>query len=458
MSKDHTRSEIALSILNRIREAGFEAFFAGGSVRDKLLGQQPKDYDIATGARPEEIENIFPKTIAIGKSFGVIGVVEEGFATEVATFRREQGYQDGRRPNLVEYCSREEDARRRDFTINGMFYDPESNQTLDYVGGKRDLDAGLIRAIGDPLERFREDHLRMMRAVRFAHTLGFKIEPATQRAIQKLAPLTKKISAERIENELSRTLIEAPCPGDALETLLELNLLEEILPEMIAMVGTAQPAQFHPEGDVFEHTRLMLNLSKSTRPKEKIARLNRRELAYTLLLHDIGKPKTRSIGPGADGEPRIRFDRHASEGAEMAQRILRRLKLPRREIEQIVYAIRNHMRFKDVPQMKESTLRKLVGAETFAIELELHRLDCLGSHGKLDNYDLLLDFMQKLTNEPILPDPLISGHDLIEMGLSEGRALGELLKLAYQEQLDGKYTQKGEILSWVRSQIDKFQD
>jgi len=424
----------ALEILGKIREAGFTAYFAGGSVRDRLLGRDAKDYDIATDALPEQIEALFPKTVAVGKAFGVIVVVADGIETEVATFRADHGYQDGRRPDHVEFCGAEEDAKRRDFTVNGMFYDPVEDQTIDYVGGQADLEQKIIRAIGDPEQRFAEDHLRMLRAVRFAHTLGFEIEAETRKAIQQHAADLSKISAERIENEFSRILTESAKPGDALRELVERGLMEHIVPEILPMIGQEQPPQFHPEGDVFEHTVLMLNLMKNPT----------RALAYTVLLHDVGKPDT-----AFQAKDRLRFHGHDRKSAEMAEEILRCLRLPVKEIKQIVIAIGGHMRFMEVRRMKKSTLRKLIGADTFKLELELHRLDCEGSHGLLDNYEFLLEKLEQMQSEPALPEPWISGKDLIDLGIQPGPSMGALLQKAYDAQLEGRFASRDELLAWI---------
>jgi len=428
----------ALSILKQIRSAGFTAYFAGGAVRDNLLGRTPKDYDIATNALPEQIEELFEKTVAVGKAFGVIMVVRDGIETEVATFREDAGYQDGRRPDSVHFCGAEEDAKRRDFTVNGMFYDPIDDKVIDYVGGKADLEKKIIRAIDDPERRFAEDHLRMLRAIRFAHTLGFEIDPATRDAVKTHAADLAKISAERIENEFSRTLVESLKPGDAVRELVELGLMDHIIPEVLPMIGQEQPPEFHPEGDVFEHTVLMLNLMLNpTRP-----------LAYTVLLHDIGKPDT-----AFQAEDRLRFHGHDVKGAEMAEEILRRLRLPVKEIKQIVKAIGGHMRFKDVMKMKHSTLRKLMGADTFDLELELHRVDCEGSHGLLENYDFLLKKAEEMKNEPVLPERWVTGRDLRELGVEPGPRIGELLKLAYDAQLEGRFEKRETLLDWLKKQL-----
>ncbi len=719
----------ALKVVQALQAEGFLAFFAGGCVRDNLLGREPKDYDVATNAVPEEVETLFPKTIPIGKAFGVIAVVEGKETVEVATFRKEAGTLDGRHPETVHFSAAEEDALRRDFTINGMFYDPIAEQLHDYVHGQRDLEKKVITAIGDPSERFGEDHLRMMRAVRFAHTLGFALDPGTEDAIQDMAHLITKISAERVEMELTGILTHSPRPGDALEHLRKLGLLEQILPELLPMVGQEQPPQFHPEGDVFEHTVLMLNLMNGqtrksaphveqafqpaqsspakhvgqafqpAHPEDKLPRnpfrpvepseslhttrrrlphwkqdsriyfvtfrladsiangklkqwkeeleiwrhnqpnpeseenlseqtrryrkkqqewldqghgscvlknpevseiveqtllhfdgeryrlgdyvvmpnhvhvivepikghslskimqswkgysaraINKmlqtkgavwmdesfdhiirretsfikfhdyiqenpkkarlassrfrlgsgtlrlslaadgqtgksaphveqafqpaqsspaqhvgqafqpahpasytaRELAYTVLLHDVGKPPTASIGPGTDGKPRIRFDGHAAVSAEMAEAILTRLKLPNKEKKNMVEAIRGHMRFMDVQKMRTAKLRKMIGAETFDLEMELHRLDCLGSHAMLDNYTFVHHYMEEMANEPILPEPWICGHDLIEMGIKEGRLIGKILKEAYDAQMEDRFADRRELLEWIRS-------
>ncbi|MCF7849317.1 MAG: transposase [Kiritimatiellales bacterium] len=921
----------ALQIIKRLNESGFTAYFAGGCVRDEILGREPKDYDVATDALPDEVEALFPKTLALGKAFGVIAVVDGKEITEVATFRKESGTLDGRRPETVVFCAAEEDAKRRDFTINGMFQDPVAGKLMDFVGGQEDLRKNIVRAIGNPRERFQEDHLRLLRAVRFAHTLGFDIEPGTESAIREMAGLITKISIERIEQEFSRLLTESPKPGDGLRQLAELGLLRHIIPEMIPMIGQEQPPQFHPEGDVFEHTVLMLNLmndgqtrksaphttdaeqveqtflsahpedehaanphveqtflsahpedalaanphveqtflsahsedehaANPFRPMEETEALHRahrrlphwnqdsriyfvtfrladsiaqeklnhwkeeldtwranqpepgsaetlneqslryhemqeewldkghgscllqqpevsgiveqtllhfdgdryrlgdyvvmpnhvhlivepinsyslpqimkswkgfsareinklketkgsvwmdesfdhiirrefffhkfgdyiqenpakahlkpktyrlgngilelppssagqtgksaphtadaeqveqtflpahqkenpakahlkpktyrlgngilelpsssagqtgksaphttdaeqveqtflsahqkenpakahlkpktyrlgngilelppssagqtgksaphttdteqveqtflsahpedehaanphveqtflpahqkenpakthlkpktyrlgngilelpsssagqtrksaphttdaeqveqtflsahpkgktayspRELAYTLLLHDVGKPPTASIGPGTDGQPRIRFDGHATVSAEMAEIILRRLKLPKKELQHIVEAIRGHMRFMDVQKMRVSKLRKLIGAETFDLEMELHRLDCLGSHEMLDNYAFLNDYMEEMANEPILPEPWLRGHDLIAMGFTEGRLIGKILKEAYDAQMEDRFENRDQLLEWIKT-------
>lgn len=440
-----TGYQTAVDLLSTIRRAGFTAYLAGGCVRDRMLGRTPKDYDIATDARPEQVEALFPKTVAIGKAFGVIAVIADGQQTEVTTFRAEAGYQDGRHPQSVHFCGAEEDARRRDFTINGMFYDPVDDRVIDYVDGLADLRQRILRAIGAPEQRFAEDHLRMLRAVRFAHTLGFSIEPQTRDAISRRATDLSRISMERIENEFSRILTEGIRPGDALRELVDLHLIEHMIPEILPMIGQEQPVQFHPEGDVFEHTVRMLNLMNEPSPDalQDTSPGFKKRLAYTLLLHDVGKPPT-----AFHAEDRIRFHGHERKGAEMAEAILRRLRLPIREIRQIVTAIDGHMRFKDVEEMNRSTLRKLIGSETFALEMELHRLDCLGSHQLLDKHQFLLGQMQT-ANEPALPERWIKGADLIRAGIPPGPEMGTLLQQAYDAQLEGRFEGKAQLLEWA---------
>ncbi len=435
----------ARELVRHLRDHGYQALLAGGCVRDHLLGVPAKDFDIATDARPDDTLRLFPGSIPIGKAFGVILVKGAHADYEVATFRKDAGYEDGRRPVSVTFSSDREDAQRRDFTINGMFLDPLSDEVIDYVDGRSDLTAHIIRAIGDPALRFGEDYLRMLRAVRFASVFGFRIEPQTFEALQANAGAIVNISAERVQQELSRILCESPRPGDAVTLLDQAGLLRPILPEVADLKGVEQPPQFHPEGDVFVHTMLMLNLMKDPS----------RPLAYSVLLHDIGKPSTFRIGPDRQGGTRIRFDGHDQAGAVMAEAVLARLRLPRRESEAIVHCVRNHMKFMHVPDMRSSTLRKLIGAPTFPVELELHRLDCLGSHGDLSTYEFLLDEQKRLAAEPVLPDPWITGRDLIRLGMKEGPAIGRILKLAYEQQLEGAVSSREELLAWAAAKISE---
>lgn len=418
----------ARAVVQRLAGAGHRALWAGGCVRDRLLGRPFKDIDIATSARPGEVEALFPRSVPVGKAFGVITVLLEDAAFDVATFRREADYADGRRPEAVSFCEEREDALRRDFTVNGLFYDPIASQVLDYVEGQADLARRTIRAIGNPVDRFGEDHLRMLRAVRFASVLEFAIEPDTRAAIQRLAPSLARISAERIQSELTRLLMESPRPGQGLLLLRETGLLRVVLPEVEALAGQEQPPEFHPEGDVLTHTAMMLDLVEPSRRTP--------ELMYAVLLHDVGKPSTAYRGQWPDGRPRIRFDRHDRVGAEMAEQILTRLRLPLRVTEATVRAVANHMHFTDVAHMRRATLRRLVGAPTYPMERELHRVDCLASHGDVSNLALLDRFEEEWQKEPVLPPPLVRGADLLERGWRESPALGRVLKALYDRQLE----------------------
>ena len=441
--KDTPAYRLARDIAATLTAHGHQALWAGGCVRDLLLGREPKDYDIATAARPEDIQRLFPDARGVGRAFGVMLITRDQVSCEVATFRRDLDYRDGRHPDRVEFCDAEEDARRRDFTVNGLFLDPRDNTILDYVGGQADLRARLIRAIGDPAARFREDHLRLLRAVRFASTLEFTMDPATLAAIRTDAALLGSVSAERIQQELTRLLLEAPRAGAGVELLQTAGLLPVILPEITAMIGVEQPPEFHPEGDVFRHTMIMLDMMG---PRDAV-------LAWSVLLHDVGKPPTfqRAIRP--DGSERIRFERHADVGAEMAEAILRRLRCSNELIAAVTHCVRNHMRFGDADEMRESTLRRLVGAPTFPTELELHRIDCESSHRILDNHRLLTDFAEKLRNEPVLPPPWISGRDIMALGVPEGREVGRWRNLAYEAQLEGRCPDRESLLAWLKEQM-----
>jgi poly(A) polymerase len=430
----------AHEVAQRLRAHGYLAYFAGGCVRDILLHRPAKDVDVVTDATPDDVLRLFPKAHAIGKAFAVVQVLIDGHPFEVATFRRESGYHDGRHPTEVAFTRPEEDAQRRDFTINGLFYDPASGQVLDYVGGLRDLQDRVLRAIGDPSARFREDYLRMLRAVRFASVLEFQLEAATADAIRAQADQLRHISAERVQQELTRLLTESPRAGRGLELLRDTGLLSVLLPEIDALQGVEQPPEYHPEGDVFRHTVLMLDLMRNATPA----------LAYSVLLHDVGKPSTFRRVADADGRERIRFDGHAARGAEMAEAILRRLRCSNDLIEQVTLAVRQHMRFIDVPHMRRATLRQMVAAPTFPLELELHRLDCAGSHGNLSNVEFLRHFVQELEDEARLPAPWLTGHDLLALGIPEGRAVGAWRKEAYERQLDGRAPSREELLEQIR--------
>ncbi len=428
----------ARALVGRLRTAGHVAYFAGGCVRDLLLEKTPKDFDIATGARPEEVQKIFPRTYAVGAHFGVIVVVEDGFQVEVATFRSDGVYLDGRRPAEVHFSSPEEDARRRDFTINGMFYDPPNEAVIDFVGGRADLEAKIICAIGEPAERFAEDRLRLLRAIRFATVLEFEIEPATWAALAEAAGGIGEISAERIREELVRIFL-SPQRVRGWDLLDRSGLLAQILPEVADMKGCEQPPQFHPEGDVFQHTRIMLELL----PNEVSL-----PLVFSVLFHDIGKPPTATV----DETGRIRFNGHDKLGAEMTEVIMQRLRFSRAEIDATVEAVRQHMVFKDVPNMRVAKLKRFMARPTFVDELELHRVDCASSHGMLDNYEFLQARAEEFAHEPIIPPPLVRGNDLIALGLKPGPSFGEILEAVETRQLEGALRDREEALAWLKKE------
>jgi tRNA nucleotidyltransferase/poly(A) polymerase len=422
-------------LVDRLRAAGHIAYFAGGCVRDLVRGRAPKDVDIATDARPEEVQKIFHRTYAVGAHFGVIVVLENEWQFEVATFRSDGAYLDGRHPAEVNFSSPEEDARRRDFTINGMFFDPPNDAVIDFVGGRQDLAARLVRAIGDPAQRFAEDRLRLLRAIRFATVLGFEIEAATWDAIVRAAAGIGEISAERIREELVRIFL-SPQRARGWDLLDASGLMRQVLPELAVMKGCAQPPQFHPEGDVFRHTRLMLELL----PNEVSL-----PLVLSVLFHDIGKPPTSSV----DEAGRIRFNGHDRVGAEMTEALMQRLRFSRAEIEATVEAVRQHMVFKDVPNMRIAKLKRFMARPTFADELELHRVDCASSHGMLDNYKFLTRKQEEFANEPIIPPPLVRGEDLIALGMKPGPRFGEILEAVETQQLEGELREREEALAWV---------
>jgi poly(A) polymerase len=431
--------ETARNIVARLREHDHIAYFAGGCVRDLVRGEIPKDFDIATDAKPEQVQRIFKRTYAVGAHFGVIVVLESDFQFEVATFRSDGIYIDGRRPVDVHFSSAEEDAKRRDFTINGMFYDPVAEQVIDYVGGRADVQAKLVRAIGEPQQRFAEDRLRMLRAVRFATVLEYEIDEATWRALSAHASAIVEISAERMRDELIRIFL-SPDRVRGFDLLDRSGLLKAILPEMEPMKGCLQPEQFHPEGDVFQHTRLMLKLL----PDEVSL-----PLVLSVLFHDVAKP----ITAATDETGRIRFNAHDRIGAEMTEQIMERLRFSRAEINATVEMVRQHMVFKDVPRMRVAKLKRFMARPTFADELKLHRVDCESSHGMMENYEFLLRKQEEFANEPIIPPPLVRGDDLIAMGLKPGPKFGEILEAVETRQLEGALKDRKEALAWVKKEF-----
>ncbi|MDP2988959.1 MAG: CCA tRNA nucleotidyltransferase [Kiritimatiellota bacterium] len=438
-------SDGARDVARRLTEAGFTSLWAGGCVRDLIMGRAPKDFDIATSAVPDQVEKLFPGAVTVGKSFGVVRVRVQTHEYEVATFRKDQAYRDGRHPEGVVFTDEQTDAQRRDFTVNALFLDPLTGAVRDYVGGQADLAARLIRAVGRPDDRFAEDHLRMLRAVRFASTLNFELDPATADAIRRHAPQIEKVSAERIQQELTRILLEAPQPGTAIELLQAVGLLPVILPEVSALRGQEQPPQFHPEGDVWTHTIMMLN---AMRPWPAQGGQPDLRLAYAILLHDVGKPGTAKFV-----ENRIRFDCHAGVGAALAEIILKRLRLPNDDIKAIAFCIGNHMRFMDVQRMRKATLCRLVGAPTFVTELELHRLDCAASHGDMTNHAFLVAFQAARRAEPVLPKPWVTGHDILPMGVTAGREVGRWKQMVYDAQLEGLVENREAALAWLRREL-----
>jgi poly(A) polymerase len=454
--------DFAMSIVRTLRERGHKAYLVGGCVRDLLLGRDPADYDVATDAIPDEVMLIFPDTYAVGAQFGVVlvplpeGDVASNVSTEncrdvtcyvspkanvveVATFRSDIGYSDGRHPDEVRFSKDpREDVERRDFTINGLLLDPVTNEVLDFVGGRQDLDAGIIRTIGDPERRFAEDKLRMLRAVRFASRFDYAIAAETLRAIQKLAPQIDQVSRERVRDELGKMLTE----GRARQAFLLLDktgLLHEVLPEIEAMKGVEQPPQFHPEGDVFVHTLLLL---------DKLPHPCTITLAWGALLHDVGKPATFRVAPD-----RIRFDGHVDVGVKMAEEICRRLHFSNDDTDQILALIDNHMRFAHVQQMSESTFKRFVRMPRFDEHLQLHRMDCQSSHGDLSSYNFTREKMASTPPEIMQPSPLISGDDLIAAGYPPGPLFKKILSAVEDGQLEGRLRTRDEAMAFVGSEF-----
>ena len=437
----------ALHVVRELRQHGFQSYLAGGCVRDMLLGSEPTDYDVTTDATPNEVMRIFPETYAVGAQFGVVlvPVPKDGrefepaappHPIEVATFRSDGIYSDGRHPDQVQYSkSPEEDVQRRDFTINGLLMDPlDNDRVLDFVGGRADLSAGIIRAIGDPERRFQEDKLRMLRAVRFATRFGYTIDPPTFTAIQKLAAMIHQVSRERVRDELTKMLTEGHA-RQAFELLDQSGLLKEVLPEVTRMQGVEQPPQFHPEGDVWVHTMMLL---------EQLPANCSRTLAWGALLHDVGKPPTFRVAPD-----RIRFDGHVEVGVRIAHEICRRLNFSNDDTEQIEALVANHMRFKDVERMKPATLKRFLRMPQFDEHMELDRMDCLASHGDLGLYEYVAEKLRTIPPEEIRPQPLITGDDLINLGYTPGPRFKEILAAVEDAQLEGKIQNREEAVEFV---------
>jgi len=452
--------DFAISIIRTLRDHGHQGYLVGGCVRDLLLGREPADYDVATDAIPEQVMCIFPQTYAVGAQFGVVLVpIAENSSVasvpsvvdlspsdkrrektvEVATFRSDMGYSDGRHPDEVRFTKDPQlDVQRRDFTINGLLLDPIKNEVLDLVGGRKDLEAGIIHTIGDPARRFAEDKLRMLRAVRFAARFGYSIEPQTLTSIQKLAPQIHQVSRERVRDEQTKMLTE----GQARRAFLlldETGLLHEVLPEIESMKGVEQPPQFHPEGDVFVHTLLLL---------EKLPHPCPATLAWGALLHDVGKPPTFRVAPD-----RIRFDGHVDVGVKMAQEICRRLRFSSRDTDQILALIKNHMRFAHAMQMSPSTFKKFVRMPRFDEHLELHRIDCESSHGDLTTYRFTRKKIASMPREAMRPQPLVTGDHLIAAGYTPGPKFKEILGAVEDNQLEGKLQTHDEAMDFVKNEF-----
>jgi poly(A) polymerase len=439
----------ATRIARSLREHGYSAYLVGGCVRDLLLNREPADYDVATSATPHEVIRIFPQTFAVGAQFGVVLVPvrrdnqdgePDNFVTEVATFRSDGAYSDGRHPDEVQFSKDARmDVQRRDFTINGLLLDPDSREVLDYVGGRDDLQRGIIRTIGEAHQRFGEDKLRMLRAVRFAARFGYSIDEQTFAAIRELAPQIHQVSHERVRDEILKMLTEGHARR-AFELLDQTNLLEQVLPEIKKMQGVAQPPQYHPEGDVWIHTLMLL---------EGLPASCSKTLALGALLHDVGKPPTFRVAPD-----RIRFDGHAEIGTKMAEEICHRFRLSNDDTGQVLSLVANHMRFADVTRMKDSTLKRFFRLPQFEQHLELHRLDCMSSHRDLSLYEFAREKFHELPPEQIRPTPIITGDDLIAAGYKPGPQFKELLTAVEDAQLDGSISTKEEALELVKEKAE----
>jgi len=431
----HSHRRLAIRIVKKLRHSNFEAVFAGGCVRDHLLGLEPKDYDIATNATPTEILKLFPNSRDVGAHFGVILTHLESIPFEIATFRTDSTYKDGRRPESVAFTNAEEDARRRDFTVNGLFEDPIENKIIDYVSGLPDLHHRILRCIGNPDQRFSEDYLRLLRAVRLATTLeNFSIHEGTWGALCNNASKASQMAAERIREELNKTLAH-PQRLKGFDLLVSSGLMDAILPEITRLKGCEQPPEWHPEGDVFVHTRLMLSMLAPDAPLK---------LVWATLLHDIAKPDTRSVDPESG---RIRFNGHDKLGAERGEEILRRLRYPNEFIHDVCEMVAHHMQFMHTRDMRRARLKRFMARPTFPLELELHRLDCKASNGLTDIYDFLQQRDHEFKAEPLIPPPLITGRDLLERGWPQGEQIGKILEEIQNRQLEGQLQTREQALA-----------
>ncbi len=422
----------ALNIVKKIKDAGYEAYFAGGCVRDMIMGFSPQDIDIATSATPDVIKSLFPKSLLVGAKFGVVIVVDGNKQFEVTTFRQDEGYSNGRHPDRIKFTNAKEDVLRRDFTINGLLFDPINKKVIDYVGGQEDIKNKKIRAINDPYLRFEEDKLRMIRAVRFSVKLKFEIEENTYKAIKEKAESIKSVSKERIRDEFLKLLL-CDKPSDGINLLIDLGLMKHIIPEIELMKGVIQPPKFHPEGDVFTHTMIMLDMAQTTSTT----------LLLGILLHDIGKPFTFTI------KDRIRFDNHDKKGVEIALKTCKNLRLSNEDTQKIVELIENHLKFINVENMRINKLKRFLRMDNFAEHLELHRLDCLASHGDLNTYNFCLKKLEEFGEEKIKPKPLINGNDLISLGYKPGPIFKKIITFIEDLQLEDKISNKEEAIKTI---------
>ena len=440
--KNSKKFQTVKTIVNQLKSNGHAAFIVGGAVRDLYLKESPEEFDIATSATPDEIQSVFEHTKPVGQSFGVVLVIVSNFSFEVATFRKDMKYEDGRHPiNVIYTKSQKEDVKRRDFTINGLMLDPDTLEIFDYCRGIEDIQSKKIRAIGVPEERFSEDYLRMLRAIRFSNKLNFQIEDKTEKALCKHASNISSISVERIRDEITK-IIEGENPGKGIVQLSESGLLKYIIPEIESLKGVSQPIEFHPEGDVFRHTCLVLDMLDDDKKKNT-------ELIYGALFHDIGKPDTFTE------TDRVRFNRHEYVGATITERICKRLKFSNKQTTHIKSLVKEHMKFGNVKQMKKSTFKKFISIDNFEDHLTLHKADCLGSHGDLSLYDYTLERIKELQNEPIAPKPIITGDDLISLGLTPGPKFKAILSEIFDEQLEGNFHSKEEGIELVKTILSK---
>jgi poly(A) polymerase len=425
-------------IFGKLKEAGFEAYFVGGCVRDSLLGKIPGDYDIVTSALPDQIISLFPHTAAIGAKFGVVAVIVEGHPYEVATFRSDDIYEDGRRPSQIHFSTAREDVYRRDFTVNGLLMDPVTGEIIDYVDGRKDIKKKIIRTVGNPEERFNEDYLRMLRAIRFVANLDFTIEPDTKSSIERNAAKIKQISAERLQEELGKILTRGGARR-GFELMAQIGMLKEILPEIDRLQKVEQPSRFHPEGDVWQHTLMMLELLPKEDSNVNIL------LAWASLLHDTGKAITRT-----EDENGVHFYGHVQSGEEIADNIMRRLRFSRAQRETVLNLIHYHMVFMNVRKMRPGRLKRFLRMPDFDLHLELHRLDCLASHGMLDNYEFCRDQLQLLAAEDLNPPRLLNGNDLIVLGFVPGKIIRQILQALENEQLEGRISTKEDAKKYIQ--------